>query len=606
VAVVRIIPICERSREQSPRRAPGVRLVAATALIALLSACAQLKGEVGRAGTKNAPYVPAASEALFGNYLAGRFAGSVRDTKRAVRYFDRALQDDPGNAAILDRAFLFEVANGDVEQAIARAEHVVATNPEMRLASLVLALRDVKRGNYAAARQELGQTDNAIFNTLVSRLITAWALQAEGRTDDALIELNRISSVAAFDLFRFFHTALLLERAGRLERADAAYRSALGAGGDGVIRVVDSYGRFLERGGAVQDARALYESFLAQSPDHPLITVALVRLDKGQKPEPMITTTAQGVAEALYDLASALAQDRSVDLPVVYLQLALYLDPEFDVAQALLADLFEITGRSADANAMLARIPRSSPLASHAAIETALNLDRMGQSDAAISTLRGIVSRDPKNLRAIVSLGDLLRSHDRFKESVEAYSRAIAAVDPADKRFWSLYYARGAALERAGLWSEAERDLQYALNLDPDQPLVLNYLGYSWVDRGENLSEALSMIERAVELMPDDGFIVDSLGWAHYRIGNYDLAATYLEHAVSLRPEDPTINDHLGDAYWRVGRALEARFQWRHALALKPDATQVPIIERKLEYGLEEAAPQRASAAAEGSPPPAP
>ncbi len=606
--MVRIIPTCRRSRRGAPHRARGVRLASALVIVALVAGCAEFKHEPGRArgAEKPMPYAPAASDTLFGNYLAGRFAGSMRDNRRAVRYFDRALADDPGNAAILDRAFLLEVTNGDIEAAVARAEQVIETNPDMRLAALVLALRDVKRGAYAEARAQLGQADNAIFNTLVSRLISAWTLEAEGRTDDALVELNRISSISAFELFLRFHTALVLEHAGLLDRAGVAYRSAIEAGGDGAIRVVESYGRFLERTGDTAAARTLYESFLAESPDHPLITAALARLDQGTKPAPLIATPEQGIAEALYDLASALAQDRSVDLPIAYLQLTLYIDPGLDVAQALLADLFELIGRSADSNAMLARIGRESPLAGHAAIQTALNLDQMDQGDAAIAQLRAIASREPQNLRALVSLGDVLRNHDRFTEAVDAYSRAIATVDPSDKRYWSLFYARGVAYDRAGSWPEAERDFLYALSLDPNQPLVLNYLGYSWVDRAEKLKDALAMIERAVELMPDDGYIVDSLGWAHYRIGNYELATAYLEHAVSLRPDDPTINDHLGDAYWRVGRELEARFQWRHALALRPDEKQVPVIERKLDYGLEDAVPLRTPAAAKASPLPTP
>lgn len=589
--MVRTIPICERAR------AGRARLLVLAALFALASGCAQFKQETARPPAREAPYAPEVSEALFGNYLAGRFAGSVRDTRRAAAYFDRALADDPGNTAILDRAFLLQIANGDIDAALARAKQVLAKNPEMRLAALVLALNDIKRRAYAEARAMLTQADSAIFNALVSRLVSAWTYEAEGRTDAALDELGRIYSIAAFDVFRLFHTALVLEHAGQLERAAQAYRAAIDAGGDGAIRLVEAYGRFLERRGSGTAARALYEGFLEQSPGNPLIEAALARLEGGAKPEPLITAPEIGVAEALYDLASALAQDRSVDLPIIYLQLALYVHPEFDVAQALLADLYQSTGRPAEANAVLAKIRRDSPLAGHAAIEIAMNLDRMGKTDTAIAQLRALASRDPKNLRALVSLGDVLRARERFAESAEAYSRAIAAVDPSDSRYWSLFYARGVAFDRSGKWPEAERDFQYALSLDPNQALVLNYLGYSWVDRGERLREALAMIERAVELMPDDGYIVDSLGWAHYRIGNYDLATAYLEQAVSLRPEDPTINDHLGDAYWRVGRELEARFQWRHALALRPDEKQVPIIERKLEFGLEEAAPPRSPAA---------
>lgn len=604
--MVRIIQTCRRLRLVPPRRARAVGLLVALAMVALSAGCATLKHESARTPPKSAPYTPAVSEALFGNYLAGRFAGSLRDTKRAVRFYDRALAEDPGNTAILDHAFLLEVSSGDIEAAVSRAQRVVASNPDMHLAALVLALHDTKRGNYGSARAQLSQSGNALFSVLVSRFVSAWIFEAQGQTDNALAELNYISSIAAFDLFRLSHKALVLDHAGRTERAATAYRAALDAGGDGAIRVVDAYGRFLERTGRTEVARALYKNFLEQSPDNPMITTALARLEKGERPEPLIATPDQGIAEALYDIASALAQDRSVELPIVYLQLTIYMRPDFDVAQALLADLFQLIGRPADANALLARIDRDSPLAKHAAIETAMNLDRMGETDSAIAQLRAIAGRDENDLRTLVSLGDVLRTHDRFAEAVDAYSRAIALVDASDNRYWSLFYTRGVALDRAGNWPKAERDFQHALDLDPNQPIVLNYLGYSWVDRGEKLKEALAMIERAVELMPDDGYIVDSLGWAHYRIGNYELAATYLERAVSLRPEDPTINDHLGDAFWRVGRELEARFQWRHALALRPDEEVVPLIEHKLDFGLDDATSQRTPAAAKAAPDPAP
>jgi Flp pilus assembly protein TadD len=339
------------------------------------------------------------------------------------------------------------------------------------------------------------------------------------------------------------------------------------------------------------DAAAVYRKFSETQADNPVINAGLARVESGKVPEPLIETPAQGVAEVLYGLASALASDRSVDLPVVYLQLALYLRPNFDVARTLIADLFEVIERYEAANAAYAAIPRDSPLALNAQIQTALNLDRVGKTDLAVSRLQALSRREKNDLRVFVALGDLLRSHERFEEAVTAYDQALALVPKPEHQHWSLYYARGVSLERSGRWPEAERDLKQALALDADQPLVLNYLGYSWIEKGQNFDEAMKMIGRAVDLMPNDGYVVDSLGWAHYKLGQYDRALTNLERAVNLRPDDPTINDHLGDIYWRMGRLLEARYQWKRAITLGADKAVVPAIQHKIEYGLSKDAP---------------
>ena len=208
-----------------------------------------------------------------------------------------------------------------------------------------------------------------------------------------------------------------------------------------------------------------------------------------------------------------------------------------------------------------------------------------------------MVAENPRLVGAQVTLGDILRSKKRFGEAVTAYDEAIrrAAASGLPER-WALFYDRGVALERSGEWARAEADLLHALEMKPDQPLVLNYLGYSWIDQGINLDEGMKMIRRAVDQRPDDGYIVDSLGWAFYRIGNFEDAVKNLERAIDLKPEDPTINDHLGDAYWRVGRTLEAKFQWAHARDLKPEAEELPKIEAKIANGLPDDTSSAASA----------
>lgn len=526
------------------------------------------------------------SDSLYSNYLAGRIAGEQRDAGRAAQFFTEALKHDPANDIILDRTFLLELTDGQIETAFRHAENIIAQDSRKRLPQMVLGLRAVKTGDYADARKRLAIASNGPFNSLATRLIVAWSHEGDGDTDAALDELARIGQVGAFDLFRLFHSALILDHAGRADEADRAFRKVIDGGGGAALRVVDAYGRFLARQGRVGDAVALYQRYIESQPDNPIIAASLERTKSGKTPDALVTDPAQGVAEVLYGLASALASDRSVDLPIVYLQLALYLHPDFDVARTLIADLFEVIERYDAANEAYARVPKESPLALNAEIQTAINLDRMDRTDAAIARLQTLARRKEGGLRVYVSLGDLLRSHERFEDAVKAYDRAIAFVPAPQPQHWSLFYARGVSLERAGRWTEAERDLKHALALDPDQPLALNYLGYSWIEKGENFNDALNMIRRAVDIMPNDGYVVDSLGWAHYKLGQYDSALTYLERAVNLRPDDPTINDHLGDIYWRTGRQLEARYQWKRAITLGADRGVVPAIQHKIDYGL--------------------
>ncbi len=231
------------------------------------------------------------------------------------------------------------------------------------------------------------------------------------------------------------------------------------------------------------------------------------------------------------------------------------------------------------------RIPASSPLKRSAEIQSALDLDALDRTDEAKKQLQRLIAANPDSRDAMLALGSILRERKQYAECAEAYDKAIGTIPKLERQNWTLLYFRGICYERSKQWPKAEADLKKALELYPDQPHVLNYLGYSWVDQGINLDEGVSMIKRSVEQRPDDGYIVDSLGWAYYRLGNYEEAVKQLDKAVELKPTDPTINDHLGDAYWRVGRTLEAKFQWAHARDLKPEPDDLAKIEQKLKTG---------------------
>jgi tetratricopeptide (TPR) repeat protein len=299
-----------------------------------------------------------------------------------------------------------------------------------------------------------------------------------------------------------------------------------------------------------------------------------------------MATPAAGIAETLFDLGSILQSENVDDQAKAFGRLALELDPELAIVRLLLGNLMEQQERYADAIAMYRTIPETSIYRWSAEISIADSQQNLEDMAGAIATLRELVARRPGRTEAVVELGDLYRREKRFAEAIEAYGEVIGRIGEPQAGDWTLFYSRGVAYERNKQWDKAEPDFKKALELSPDQPYALNYLAYTWVERRENLDQALKMLNNAVEQRPDEGFIVDSLGWAYFQLGEFGKAVTFLERAVELQPTDPVLNDHLGDAYWRVGRKNEARFQWHRSLSFKPEADQVGLIEEKIRTGL--------------------
>ncbi|NJM29985.1 MAG: tetratricopeptide repeat protein [Rhizobiales bacterium] len=281
-----------------------------------------------------------------------------------------------------------------------------------------------------------------------------------------------------------------------------------------------------------------------------------------------------------------MTDEQSIDVAILYTQLALSIEPKSPVYLTLLGDIYEDMQRYEEAIAAYDTIAPASELKSNADIETATNLQRLEKSKDAVTRLDHLLARDASNYDALVTLGNIHRNNEEYAKASEVYSRAIALLKEPQKENWRVFYYRGIAFERQKLWDKAEPDFRKALSLEPDEPLILNYLGYSMIEKKVNLTEALGMVKKAVELKPNDGFIVDSLGWAYYQLGDYEEAVTHLERAVELTPADPIIGEHLGDVYWKVGRKLEAKFQWQHSKDNKPEPDDLKRIEGKLSSGL--------------------
>jgi tetratricopeptide (TPR) repeat protein len=528
---------------------------------------------------------------LTGSYLAGRIAGTMRDSEAASRFFAIALEADPDNIGLLDRSFALSLVAGNLEQAMATAGRIAEIDPTHRLAQLALAIDAMRGRQYAEAQRRLAETGNGPLAELTSALLRAWAEAGVGDIEQALDTVASLSGPEWYKVFKPYHSGLIAAVGGDEDAAGAYFEEAYAADPD-AIRIVQAWSRYLAKVGRTEEALEVLEKFETVVPKHPLIASAREGIAAGRVPPPIVKTAQDGAAEVLYGIGSALGSDNGEEYAAVYLRLGLYLAPQKPLAILSLADYYEKIGDSGKAIEVYGSIAEDSPLRANADIHRALNLDDVDRTDEAIAVLDAISAAHPNDAEAIIALGNILRGRERFTEAADVYTRAIDRIGTPTARDWALFYFRGMCYERAKRWSLAELDLQKALELNPEQPHVLNYLGYSWVDQGLHLDEAMDMIGRAVELRPNDGYIVDSLGWAHYRLGQYEQAVSELERAVELKPEDPIINDHLGDAYWKVGRKLEAQFQWSHARDLDPDPDVLGKIIEKLESGLK---PDRAA-----------
>jgi len=521
-----------------------------------------------------------------GFYLAARAADEEGDVAKAAEYMAQALKRDPGNTDLLRETFQLKLAAGDIPGTVELAKRVVAALPDNQLGNIVLALEEARAGRFAESAARMEHLPQAGLDNILGPLMQAWALQGEGKTDAALEALGRLSNTRGFAVLHDFHAGFINELAGRTAAAETAFKATLTSESTPSFRVISALAAFYARHGRLQDALALFDDYLKSNSETVRAELSVKALKSGVKPKLQPGNAVDGLAEALFDVASALRQDQGTRLALELMRLSLYLEPDLTVARVSLADILDADRQDAEALALFRSVSPKSPLAFSARLRVADMLREMDKLDEAIKELDALAVEWPDNFEPLATEGDYLRSADRFADAVKAYDRAFARIKTPRPQDWALYYARGVALERAGEWPRAEKDFLESLKLSPDQPSVLNYLGYSWVDRGENMAKAKGLIERAVELKPNDGYIVDSLGWVLYREGEYQRAVKDLERAVELRPDDPVINDHLGDAYWRVGRLDEARFQWRRALTLKPEHDLQQEIGAKLEHGL--------------------
>ncbi|WP_339644124.1 tetratricopeptide repeat protein [Jannaschia helgolandensis] len=528
--------------------------------------------------------LPALSQGIAGPYLAARIAGFSNDYSAAGQYYRDLLAQGEDDARILENAMIIYSVLGDFNAATAVADTLDATGESSQFSAsgrMVKALSDERWDDAAALLDE-----GSIAGPLLDGLLTAWIAAAQGRTSDALAAFDTLGQTEAFAPFAYLHKAYALASVGDYEGADDILSGRAYGALNATTRGVAAHAQILVQ----LDQRDAAAELLQKANDatsSALLRDLEARITAGETiAYDIVATPLQGMAEAYFVFAALLASDSSTTFTLINARAAISLRPDHVEALVMTAELLENQNQHKLAADVLAGVPRDDPAFYEAEISRAEILLASDQNEAALEVLAALTRSDADKIEVWAAYADALRRLERFAPAAKAYDRAIAMLSEVTPRNWLLFYTRGIARERLSDWTGAEADFRQALTLNPENPNVLNYLGYGLVEQRIKLDEALGMIERAVAARPNDGFITDSLAWVLYRLGRYDEAVAPMERAVQLEPLDPLINDHLGDVLWSVGRKREARFQWKRALSLDPQE-QVERIRRKLDVGLD-------------------
>lgn len=545
----------------------------------------RLAGIQTASGEETDVIILAQNTGMAGKYLSSHFAQSQNDWKAANGFLNDILVDDPENTELLRRSMILAMGSGDLAMAAQRATTLVDLGEsDSGLPLMILAVNDMAADRMDEAITQLEKMQPGDMTDFVKPILKGWAAAAQGRLETAAFNETTI---------HLYHGGLLATFLDNKEEITKYTEALLATGtlsGSDAERTAD----MLAVLGRYEEASLLYEGVYIQDDRNKRIADKLTASKKENGgnikdlAEPFkIKKAQQGAAWALYDMAYILYQEHSDSSTKLFAHMALALDPTITEAHLLLADTLTRNGRLEDAIRQLGNVPQDHPSFLAVQRHAAELLSEVGRHEEALAKLNNLFTAH-NDVEALIRIGDLYRNKEDYKGALVAYNKAAKHIgDDIPEEYWHLLYSRGMAYEREGDWTNAESDLKAALVYRPDHPYLLNYLGYGWADQGLNLEQSLELIKRAVALRPMDGYIIDSLGWVQYMMGDYEDAMPNLERAVELLPYDSTINDHLGDVYWQVGRRMEARFQWQRAVNYSEDDILSEKIQHKLKFGLE-------------------
>ncbi|WP_245514853.1 tetratricopeptide repeat protein [Jiella endophytica] len=591
------------------------KTLSVSALIALTSAGTTLAAGNDTEKPQRAA-IPSAGS-LSGAYLAAKTAQASGDLKTATDFYSQALSIDPTSETLQQDAMFAYLADGRFADGVDIAAKLRDDATVAKVARITLGVDALRKGDFDAATAEFDIVNPSDLDALLLAHLTAWAEVGAGRVDEGLSRIDQTKGAPWYQIFNAYQKGLLAAVSDRPDVARGAFESVVKdqtlarTSPDAFLGSADALARVEARQGNKDAALKAVDAGLAVAPNYTPLQFLRDRIDRGETIEPAVASVQEGAAETLYVLGQAINRGDGRDVALLYFQLARALSPRSPALLTALAGIAEQAEQLDLAISYYREVPENSAFRRTADLQIGLDLWYAEKKDESKKHLERAVRDYPDDVRAYTALADVLSADKQYAEAADALNKAIELAKADDAEKWNLYYQRGIAYERQKMWDKAEPDFKKALELSPEQPQVLNYLGYSWVDMNRHLDEGLDMIKRAVDLRPNDGYIIDSLGWALYRLGRYDDAVEQLERAVLITPMDPTINDHLGDAYWHVGRRREAKFQWERALVGKPEADpeQREKIQAKLKDGLDDASAATIKAEADGetaTPPAAP
>ena len=517
------------------------------------------------------------------DYVQGRHAWSDDELGRASGHFAGALSHAPDDPVLLRRTFDLALAAGDQALALKLAPRLAKNERYDTTLALLRITEAVEKRDWKAVDAARAQLTDAGFAAFAAPVIEAWTLKARGKGKAAIAKLDSGAQEGFAKAYITEHRAHLLSADKQWDAAAVQYQSLLAGEGAQVARLRVAAASALQKAKRGVEARKLLEA----DPRDPTVATALARLTADAPIRGAVTDPREGISELFARMAADLSRERPLPIALVLARLSTFLAPDNGDAWLITADGLTRSGQYDAALAALNGIKPTDTLASLARARRAAILLETDRAPQSVTLLEAAAMAPGATLEDWSRLGEAYQRTDRFAEAARALDRALALATPETPDLWTHYFSRGAAHERAGQWPQAEADLRKALSLAPKEAAILNYLGYALLDRGERLPEAQSLIEAAVAQRPDDGHIVDSLGWVHFTAGRYAKAVELLERAVAGVPGDPTINEHLGDAYWKTGRRTEARYRWRASLDSEPDAAGKKRVTAKLDYGLD-------------------
>jgi len=530
-------------------------------------------------------------ETMYGNYLAGRVAHIRQDYDNASYYYIKSIEKGLVNEDILGKTYIILASQGKIDQAFKYATQARDAGDKNNFIDVINAVYDFKHGNYSHAREKINNINEKTYQKFIAPLFNAWSYVGENNYEKAYKELEKIASAKEMQTVYNLHNGLIAEYFNKSELAEKYYNYIItDKANDMSFRALQIISNFLVRIGKKDEALNLVARYYGSSNMKEMLTGLRNKVKESDiNVPPLINKPELGAGEVFLEVALLFKSiPAGYDFAQMYMAVSEYFNPNNDVAKIAMADIFEERLMLKDANKYYDSIKKKSEMYYPAQIKKANNLSAERRYEEAASVLKKLLRDNPDNFQVLFNLGDILRVSNKQADAIKYYNRAINSIFYENEKYWPVYYALAVSYDKNNEWPKAEKSLQKALNLSNRHPQVLNYLGYSWLRNNTNIDKAAAMILEAYEKEPNDGVIMDSLGWVYFKTGDYQNAIIFLEKASELNPGNAVISDHLGDAYWLGGRRNEAVFQWKHALKQEDDQEELNKnqVEKKIKNGL--------------------